>query len=762
MNKASESRLLAQYKQIKGNYNEELLFFRVGEFYELLDQDAITASETLDITLTKRCNIPMCGVPFHSCNIYIQKLIDNNFRIAICEQIENERDDSGLIKREVIRIITPGTFIESETDQKKNNYIMSIINNDNYLSIAWACAAIGNLYYKDNIKTRELNYYLSIIEPTEIIINQNSEDFKITPEYQGKISIYKRKEIKTAQELLLDYIKDVMKSFIPEIDNGTAYNSMLYMIIDEKLKKNLEIFSTYSGKYKGSLLHTIDRTKTTSGHRLLRQYFSTPLTDINLINDRLDVVEFFVANIELLDDLQFILKSAPDVEQALVRTTSKNRAPKDLLLIKRGLKIALHTSEILIHNLDRLPSKLKAIYNKLDDKNNTLELLENAIFDNIKSNINEGGYIRPEYHPKLLQIHNVQNNSRSLIYELQDKYRKRANINKLKINHNNIIGYYIEIPNKFNSKILDGIFEHKQSLSNNIRYTTKELKDLEYKISSAKSEKIEIEKEIFTKIIDKVSAEYSILKDIAKALAKLDVYLSFARITQDRNYVRPIISQSRDFVIKQGRHAILESNNNFVPNDIDLSHYLYLITSPNMSGKSTFLRQNVIIALLAHMGSFIPAEHANIGIIDRLFSRIGAYDNLYQNQSTFMTEMMEVADIVNNATDRSLVIIDELGRGTAACDGIAIAYAVIKYIHDHNKCRTIFSTHYHELVEMTKSLNKIKKNYSFAIEKRGEFDIKLLYKIQEGMGEKSYGICIAKQAGLPEEIINHASKLLYF
>ncbi|MDM8335309.1 DNA mismatch repair protein MutS [Wolbachia pipientis] len=827
--------VIEQYLNLKAQYKDHLLFYRLGDFYELFFDDAIKAAKLLNIVLTKRGNscgqdIPMCGVPAHSSESYLHKLIDLGFKVAICDQLETadeakRRGYKSIVKRDVVRIVTPGTIIEdSLLEDKSNNYLATVVEQNEKYAIGWLELSTGKFFHTlTNLKT--LDSDLLRISPKELLISEKlAEDEKISSILKNyKISItqhaksffeynkshrtlcefYKVRELRVIGNLskvevmacgaLLEYVRVTQRGSIPRLELPKPYKQQSFMLIDASARRNLELFSTQFGEKKGSLISVIDHTVTASGGRLLKQILASPLACSKAINLRLNTVEFFVNNHEPRKKIREILSSIPDIERSLSRLMLGRGSPKDTNLLKMGLGKALELSEFLskldpLHNYhlrenpvansqmsfqcltleskEREPvsttqvtssdeSELSTIHKSLGNHKDLFELLSGAILDNNLSSVKEGGFINPKHDQELSELSYVLNNSNKLITKLCKSYRDLTGIAALKILHNNILGYYIEV--SANHKLTSDIFIHRQSLANSMRYTTNELKELENKILMARDAVINLEIKIFGELCSKIAKESEEIALAANALAKLDIRTAFAELAVQNNYSKPTIDDSKEFNVRNGRHPVVELNDKFIANSINLAD-IHLITGPNMAGKSTFLRQNALIAILAHMGSFVPADSAHIGVIDKIFSRVGATDNITAGYSTFMVEMIETATIVNQATDRSLVILDEIGRGTGIYDGLSIAQAVIEHIHDVNKCRAIFATHYHELTKVGKYLKNVK---CFCVKiKEWNGEVIFLHEVVEGVADESYGIHVAKLAGFPDSVLSRASEVL--
>lgn len=785
--------VMEQYLNLKTQYKDYILFYRLGDFYELFFDDAIQVAKLLNIVLTKRGNtngkdIPMCGVPAHSSESYLHKLINLGFKVAVCDQLETveeakKRGYKSIVKRDVVRIVTPGTIIEeSLLEDKSNNYLASITEKNNKYGIAWLELSTGKFFYStSNLKT--LDSDLSRIIPREILISDEMEDIKLmlknykisitqhaqsffdyNRSYRTLCEFYKIKELKAIGDFtegetiacgtLIEYIKVTQRGSIPRLEFPKTYRQQNFMLIDASARKNLELFSTQFGENNGSLISMIDNTVTASGGRLLKQVLSSPLICPQAINLRLNTVEFFVNNNEFRFKIREILSNTPDIERALSRLMLGRGSPKDMNLLKIGLGKILKISDLLL-NIKSNVDEFEMIYKSLGNHKELFELLNKAVVDNNINNLKEGGFIDLSYNSELSELTYLLNNGNKLITQLRNTYRDLTGIASLKVLHNNILGYYVEVPSSYTITLNE--FIHRQSLSNSTRYTTNKLKELESKILTAREAIINLEIKIFGQLCNRIAKESEKIALAANSLAKLDIRVSFAEIAVKHKYIKPIVDNSKNFKIINGRHPVIEINKNFIANSIDLQG-IQLITGPNMAGKSTFLRQNALIAILAHMGSFVPATSANIGIIDKIFSRVGATDNITSGYSTFMVEMVETATIVNQATEQSLVILDEIGRGTGVYDGLSIAQAVIEHIHNVNRCRAIFATHYRELTKVSHYLDNVK---CFCVKvKEWKGKVIFLHEVEEGIASESYGIHVAKLAGFPDSILNRANEVL--
>lgn len=795
--------MMQQYMQIKSEYPEYMLFYRMGDFYELFFDDAVKAASALDIVLTKRgkhedADIPMCGVPVHSHESYLEKLIKSGFKVAICEQMESpleakKRGYKAVVKREVTRVITSGTIIEdSLLNAKQFNFMCCISNIKGELSISAVEITTGILYVS---KTSAASLLLDIskFSPKEVVISDSfyrSESSKgVVAEYQRGLSVrsdsvfnlersikrisdfYKIKSLVglgdyndseiIAIGALIEYLEHTQKSYLPRLSKPKRISSENFMEIDSSTKKNLEIETSISGDKKFSLIAVLDNTSTSGGGRLLSLYLNMPLADKVTINKRLDSVQFFVDEADVRVRIENLLKQFPDIERSLARICMNRGELKDLAAIKQGLKVAASVSEHLLFSGIEIPSNIKIATSELVGFTPIFEILESTLKPEMPPLLKSGDFINAGVNAELDSLYDLKYSINEKLDALRDKYRNLTGATALKISFNNVLGYFIEVTPMHKDKVADEIFIHKQTLGSSIRFVTEELKDLEEKINSCDEKISNIEKIIFNELCSKVSEYADNIAIAAHAISSIDVYSALAKLASQMNYTRPIVDDSSDFSIESGRHPVVEKalKNKFISNNSDFKDSsLILLTGPNMAGKSTFLRQNALIAIMAQIGSFVPASSASIGVVDKIFSRIGASDDISKGQSTFMVEMSETAAIINNATSKSLVILDEIGRGTATYDGLSIAWAVIEELHDNIKCRTFFATHYHELTDLEGKLEKL-KCYTMNVK---EWDGKLvfLHEVIAGKADRSYGIHVAQLAGIPERVTSRASEIL--
>lgn len=795
--------MMQQYNSIKMAYDDCLLFYRMGDFYELFFDDAIKAAQILEIALTKRGkhndeDIPMCGVPAHAYEHYLEKLIKSGMKIAICEQLETpdeakKRGYKAVVKREVVRVVTPGTVLEEKLlPGKQNIYLSSLVAADKTLAIAWIDISIGD-FYVSTINGNVMMAELARLAPNEILVPEKlyaDDKFRnMLHDYKSQLSVRPNNtfDFNRAQERLcnffkvatiesfgdfnkaetiaigslLEYIEYTQKSLSIRLAFPKQVKYGHYMQIDESTRRNLELTASIHGNKKNSLLGVLDHTLTNMGGRLLQQQLTTPLCDKEAINTRLDNVECLINQMQLCTDIRLWMSHFPDMERALSRIHNQRATPKDLVDIREGLTIALQLAELLNFSDVELSTQLKMHIRVLGDFGDLLDTLTRACRKEVSPNFKGGNYIKPGYDAELDNIRNLAANGTEKLEELRANYQGLTEIPTLKINYNNVIGYFIDVTPLQSKKIANDLFIHKQTLGSSVRYTTIELQRLANDILSAEERANAMELEIFHKLCSMVLEFSDELGVICQAIAVVDVSSSLAYIANKMAYTRPIIDESTAFSITEGRHPIVETihKNGFIANSCNLNQQkLILMTGPNMAGKSTFLRQNALIAIMAQMGSFVPAKAAHIGIIDRLFSRIGAGDDISRGQSTFFVEMNETAFILNNATAKSLVILDELGRGTSTYDGLAIAWAVIESLHNQHQSRTLFATHYHELTQLEVDLPQLQ----CCTMKVEEWDGKIIFmhEVIAGKADRSYGIHVAELAGIPREVTKRATELL--
>lgn len=803
------SPMMQQYFEVKDKYPDCILFFRVGDFYEMFFDDALTASKALEITLTgKECGLeeraPMAGVPYHAAELYTKRLIDQGFKVAICEQLTDPSESKGIVVRDVIKVVTPGTLTESSMlDDGKNNYICSIFYNEteNTCGIASADISTGEAFLcsfegKD-LETSVINE-LSRTQPAEIIFTDSFFSLKNVADFiklrlncvvtlRDKICFepdLRRRDTAAVfgadsmAELgisengadccavcgLFDYIRDTQKTSVSRFTSIEILSGDAYIGLDLNARRNLELTETLRNKEKkGSLLWVLDSTKTSMGRRLLKNWIEQPLKSPARIMERLGAVEAFTRKSVVLADIQAILERIYDLERLMTKVMYKSANPRDL----RSLSATAAQLPVLKSELEKLSdSKLLNRYNSMiDDLEEIAGLVENAIIEDPPVSVKDGGIIRDGFNEELDELRHIMNHGKDIITEIEQRERESTGVKNLKIGYNRVFGYYIEITRSYYDLIPDH-YIRKQTLTNAERFITEELKNAENSILGAKDKALILEAEIFGEVRDFLATKLAEVQQTAAAVAAVDVLCSFADVALKNLYVKPDITIDGAIDIKSGRHPVVElmcQNEMFVPNDIYIdkkSNRMSIITGPNMSGKSTYMRQTALIVLMAQMGSFVPADFAKISIVDKIFTRVGASDDLTAGQSTFMVEMSEVSDILKNATPDSLVILDEVGRGTSTFDGVSIARAVAEHICGSKKlgCKTLFATHYHELIGLEQEMEGV-RNYSIAVNKHGG-SIRFLRKIVRGGVDESYGIDVAKLAGLPAKVVSRARELL--
>ena len=813
--------MMAQYLETKKAYPDYLLFYRMGDFYEMFFDDAVAASKALDIALTKRgklegADIPMCGVPFHAYETYLSRLIKHGFKVAICEQMEDpkeakKRGAKSVVKRDVIRLVTAGTLTEENLlDSRRNNFLLSLAKTGDMLGVSWLDLSTGDFFLEEiGLKNKPeavvVSSLLSRLSPVEILVSdrylQSPKLFEVFNEYRKKLSVlpearfnfenarrnllnlfkvetldaygsFSRAEI-TAAGVLMDYVETTQKGQMPRVEKPVKIYERQVMEIDGATRRSLELLESSSGDRGNSLLSVLDRTVTGAGARMLAGRIASPLVDTKEIGERLNVVEFFLNEEFIRDDVRALLKACPDIERAVSRLSLERGGPRDLAAIKTTLAAVPRLKNILSgassqNMVSELPEAVARIAGRMGHHENLVDELERALADELPLLARDGGFIREGYYPPLDEIRRVKNNSQQIILQLQEKYAAATDIPNLKIKYNNLIGYFVEVPAKFATRMLENKdFIHRQSVLNAVRFTTVELTEIENEIRGAGEKLLATELELFNKLVTEVRIAADDISRTAKALAELDVGAALADLAAEKNYCRPEIDDSFCFDVEDGRHPVVEASlarehdGAFVGNDCRLGgdySNIWLITGPNMAGKSTFLRQNAIIAVMAQIGSFVPAKRARIGVVNKLFSRVGASDDLARGRSTFMVEMVETASILNRADERSLVILDEIGRGTATFDGLSIAWAVVEHLHEVNRCRALFATHYHELTSLVGKLHKM----SLHCMKIKEFndEVIFLHEVIDGAADRSYGIHVAKLAGLPPVVLKRAEQVL--
>lgn len=795
--------MMQQYMEIKNQYKDCILFYRLGDFYEMFFEDALTCTKELEITLTGKNygqeeRAPMCGIPYHAAESYLSKLINKGYRVAICEQVEDPKAAKGIVRREVIRIVTPGTNLNTQTlDESKNNYLMGIVHTTNAFGIATVDVTTGDFYVTEVDTNRKLLDEVNKFNPSEIICNStfmvsgvDIKDLKNRMQISVsdleswyfdddlcikalrdhfKVSTLAGLGLKDytigviAAGAVMQYLLETQKNALTHLTRLTPYITSKYMILDSSTRRNLELVETLREKQKrGSLLWVLDKTKTAMGARLLRNYVEQPLIDKEEINERLDAIEEINQSVITREEIREYLNPIYDLERLISRISYKSAGPRDLIAFQTSLSMLPHIKGLLG---DAKTTLLNQIQNELDPLSDIHSLIEQAIEEEPPITVKEGGIIKDGYHPEVDKLRKAKTEGKTWLAELETKEKDKTGIKNLKIKFNRVFGYYLEVTNSYQNLVPEN-WVRKQTLANAERYTTTELKELEDVILGAEDKLFSLEYEIFCDIRDRIGNEVNRIQRTAKSIAKIDVFTSMALVAEQNNFNRPFINEDGVIDIKDGRHPVVEqmlSNDMFVTNDTYLNNKekrISIITGPNMAGKSTYMRQTALIVLMAQIGSFVPASHAKIGIVDRIFTRVGASDDLASGQSTFMVEMTEVANILRNATKNSLLILDEIGRGTSTFDGLSIAWAVVEHISNPKLlgAKTLFATHYHELTELEGKLDSV-NNYCIAVKEHGD-DIIFLRKIIKGGADKSYGIQVARLAGVPENVLKRAHEIV--
>ena len=797
------SPMMQEYCKTKEEYKDCILFYRLGDFYEMFFDDALLVSKELELTLTgKDCGLeeraPMCGIPFHAADTYINRLIERGHKVAICEQVEDPKKAKGLVKRAVIRVVTPGTTLDATSlDESKNNYLMSIVSIADRFGCAIADITTGDCFLTEVPNSQKLVDEINKFSPAEIICNDSffmsgvdTDDLK---ERLG-ICIFSldawyfdddtcRKELREhfhvtnleglgisdydsgiiAAGALFLYLKETQKTALSQMTTIRPYTAERYMLIDSSSRRNLELVETLREKQKrGSLLWVLDKTKTAMGARTLRSFVEQPLIDAEEINRRLEALEELNEKPMLRDEIREYLNPVYDLERLVSRISFKSANPRDMVAFASSLEMIPYIKQVL---KDFQAPILKEIYEDMDSLEDITDLIKHAIVDEPPLAQKDGGIIREGFNEDVDKFRSARTDGKKWLTELETKERERTGIKSLKIKYNRVFGYALEVTNTFKELVPEN-YIRKQTLANAERYITEELKNLENMILGAEDKLYALEYELFSNVRDKVGQEVIRIQRTAKAIAGLDVFASLALVAERNHYVRPKVNEGGIIDIKGGRHPVVEQmidNDMFIANDTYLDNTkkrISIITGPNMAGKSTYMRQTALIVLMAQIGSFVPADKAVVGIVDRIFTRVGASDDLASGQSTFMVEMTEGANILRNATAKSLLILDEIGRGTSTFDGLAIAWAVIEHISNTKLCgaKTLFATHYHELTELEGKLSGV-TNYCIAVKEKGD-DILFLRKIVKGGADKSYGIQVAKLAGVPDSVINRAKELV--
>lgn len=795
--------MMQQYMETKKDYPDCILFYRLGDFYEMFFEDALTASKELEITLTgKNCGqeerAPMCGVPYHAVEGYLNKLVSKGYKVAICEQMEDPKEAKGIVKREVVRIVTPGTNLNVQAlEEGKNNFLMSIAYFTEKIGISIADVTTGDYYLTEVEDVRKLLDEINKYSPSEIICNDafllsgaDLNDLKnrlgitlysLEPHYfdedackkclmkHFKVSVLTGLGIEDfpigmiAAGVLLQYLYETQKNSLEHFTHLYPYLTNKYMLLDSSTRRNLELTETLREKQKrGSLLWVLDKTKTAMGARTLRSYIEQPLIDKEEIEKRLDAVTELGGETVSRDELREYLNSIYDLERLLGKVSYKTANPRDLVAFRNSLFMLPHIKTVLKGFETAL---LREIEEEIDDLADIFHLIDASIIEEPPISVRDGGFIKEGFDEDIDTLRRAKTEGKNWLAQLEENDRERTGIKNLRIKYNKVFGYYFEVTNSYKELVPED-YIRKQTLANAERYTTPRLKELEDTILNAEDKLYTLEYEMFCKIRDSIAMEVERIQKTAKAVAKLDVFTSLSLVAERNQYVRPSLNEKGIINIKEGRHPVVEhmlTEDMFIGNDTYLdnnNHCIAIITGPNMAGKSTYMRQSALIVLMAQIGSFVPAKSADIGVVDRIFTRVGASDDLASGQSTFMVEMNEVANILRNATANSLLVLDEIGRGTSTFDGLSIAWAVIEHISNRKLlgAKTLFATHYHELTELEGKMSNV-NNYCIAVKEKGE-DIVFLRKIVKGGADKSYGIQVAKLAGVPDMVIDRAKEIV--
>lgn len=795
--------MMQHYLKTKEENKDCILFYRLGDFYEMFFEDAVTVSKELELTLTgKSCGLeeraPMCGVPYHAVDSYLNRLVARGYKVAICEQVEDPKLAKGMVKREVTRIVTPGTNIDAQAlDETKNNYIMCIVYLADKYGVSTADITTGDYYVTEVDSERKLMDEITRFAPSEIICNEpfymsgvdvsdmrNRLGISICAleswyfaDEQAKDTLLSHFHVASLEGLglndyacgviasgaLLRYLYETQKNSLSNMTGIKPYSTGKYMIIDSSTRRNLELVETLREKQKrGSLLWVLDKTKTAMGARMLRSFVEQPLIEKNEIEARYDAIEELNQNAITREELREYLNPIYDLERLVTRVTYQTASPRDLISFKNSIHMLPPIKNLLS---DFKGEKLCSLQEELDPLEDIYELIEEAIEEEPPLTIREGGILKEGYNEEVDRLRKAKTEGKTWLATLEANEREKTGIKNLKIKYNKVFGYYLEVTNSYKDLVPD-YYMRKQTLTNAERYITPELKEMEDTILGAEDRLVQLEYELFREIRDKIAKEVVRIQKTAKAVANLDVFASLAVVAEQNNYCRPKLNENGVLDIKDGRHPVVEkmiNNDMFIANDTHLdngNHRIAIITGPNMAGKSTYMRQTALIVLMAQIGSFVPAKSAKIGIVDRIFTRVGASDDLASGQSTFMVEMTEVANILRNATANSLLVLDEIGRGTSTFDGLSIAWAVVEHISNPKLlgAKTLFATHYHELTELEGKLDNV-HNYCIAVKENGD-DIVFLRKIVQGGADKSYGIQVAKLAGVPDSVIERAKQIV--
>lgn len=809
MTDQSQTPLMEQYFRIKSQYPNALLFYRMGDFYEMFHDDAKAAAEALDISLATRGkhmgeDIPICGVPVHSSEKYLLALIKKGFHVAVCEQLEDpaaarKRGNKAVVKRGVIRLVTPGTLTEDALlDARKHNFLVAYASVRGDGALAWVDISTGVLRVME-CDSEGLSRQLARLMPAEALFPARiAEEHRLVVEETGAtltaladssfdsasaesrlLSLYGVKALDafgafgkadlSALGAIAEYLELTQISQMPLLQPPVKESQENTLQIDAATQRNLELAVSLSGSQSGTLLETVDMTLTAPGARLLQRVILNPSTDIRVIQGRHDSVQRLVDDSRLREDLRSVLRRVPDIDRALQRLSFQRGGPRDLGAVGAGLAAAGEISGLMPGDSPRVLTRVAA---RLAGHGEIVDLLARALEGSLPNHARDGGFVKPGYSPELDECRSLRDEGRSFIGDLQREYVELSGVPSLRIKYNGVLGYFVETTpvhaKTMQSEPLSGTFIHRQSTAHGIRFTTARLSELEEKILNASDRALSLEADIYGDLRERVAAGAQGILASSQALAELDVLCSFAAVASEEGWRRPVVDDSRDFAVEGGRHPVVEramrrsGDSAFIANSCDLSDggdgRLWILTGPNMAGKSTFLRQNALIALLAQVGSFVPAREARIGLVNRLFSRVGASDDLARGRSTFMVEMVETATILNQADDRSLVILDEIGRGTATYDGLSIAWATLEHLHERNRCRALFATHYQELTGLSSKLDSV-CNATVAV-REWEGDVVFLHQVEQGVADRSYGVQVAKLAGLPDSVVARAKEVL--
>ena len=792
MEQAKVTPMMQQYLQIKERYRDAILFFRLGDFYEMFFEDAETASKILNIALTSRNKnedsaVPLCGVPYHSAEPYIRKLLDAGHKVAVCEQVEDPKTAKGVVQRDVVRVITPGTITLTEAvDARSNNFLAAVFRSDNHFGVAVSDITTGEFRFTQLIDEQPLLDEISRVHPSELLIPARDLAFRerlqkafpsvhLTLLPEGSFSqvaasrvvgrplseLARWDEGIRAASAVVSYLETNAAESLEVLRDLEPYAASNYLVLDETTRVNLELASNYQGERKGSLLAVIDRTATPMGARRLRQWLLYPLLDEKAISERQDGVQELVENFHTRQELKIGFRKIQDLERLAGKVVAGSALPKDLLAIKDTLR----QGSMLREQLSGCRSDiLQGLQRKLADLPEVVELVDRSIVDDPPLSVKDGGFIREGFDAELDEIRGVRTHAKDWIAKFEASERRRTGIQSLKVRYNRVFGYYIEVT-KSNLKAIPDDYIRKQTLVNGERYITPELKEYEAKVLNSQDLMKKLELTLLARVREQVGSHYPAMQEASNALATLDVLLALAEVAESHHFNRPQVNNGLCLSIREGRHPVVEAavgRGAFVPNDCFIdpeSNQILMLTGPNMAGKSTYMRQVALIVILAQLGSFVPASEAHIGMVDRIFTRIGAMDSLARGESTFMVEMKETTHILRHATGKSLILLDEVGRGTSTFDGISIAWSVAESLHDRaERPRTLFATHYHELTDLARTKHRI-KNYNFAV-KEWQGNIIFLRNLIEGAASHSYGIHVARLAGLPASVIERAKEIL--